>query len=140
MLILVIGAKGGVGTTSLARHLAQAGNGIGLDLCDGQLSAFLEHKTWSLAGIAFATGQERQRAIDRIVNRRISLLWTPECNLVPDSVWNTVRDVANRAVVVADCGTKPLGTIVDLADTVIVVSKDDPVAQYHEGHLQECFP
>ena len=140
MLILTIGAKGGLGTTSLARRLVQAGNGVGLDLDDGQLAALLERRTWSLAGTALATGQERQRAIDRIVNRRITLLWTPECNLAPASVWNVVRDVANRAVVVADCGIEPLEAITTLADAVVIVSKDDPIAQYHEGRPQGRFP
>ncbi len=140
MLILIIGAKGGLGTTSLARHLAQVGNGVGLDLYDGQLAALLERKTWSLAGTARTTRQERQRAIDQIANRRITLLWTPECNLAPDDVWHTVQDVANRAVVVADCGIEPLEAVVDLADVVIIVSKDNPVAQHHEGRLQGRFP
>jgi hypothetical protein len=129
MLVLVVGAKGGLGTTSLAKHLVQAMEGaVGLDLADGQLAAQLERKTWSLAGLAFATGTQRQSAVDRIIKQRITLLWTPECGLAQNDVWSIVRAVADRTLVVADGGIEPLLEAADLADATVTVGADDPVA------------
>ena len=141
MLILLIGAKGGVGTSTLAKHLVQAlDGGVGLDLADGQLAALLDRRTWSLAGLALTTPTERQRSVDRIVKQCISLLWTPECNMVGNGVWDAVRAVADRTTVVADGGIEPLPAVGELAHVVAIVSADDPVAQYHEQQLQERFP
>jgi hypothetical protein len=141
MLVAVIGTKGGVGTTSLALHLAQAMNGVGLDAADGRLAALLERKTWTLAGVAFSVGRQRQGAVDRIVRHRITLLWTPECNLGVDGAWSVVQAVADRAPVVADGGIDPLPQIVELANAILVVgARDDPVSQYHEERLVQQFP
>ncbi|MCP3957015.1 MAG: hypothetical protein GY719_04100 [bacterium] len=149
MLILLIGAKGGVGTTSLARCLARDGRGVGLDLSDGQLAARLERRTWSLAGLLF-DGNARG-AVDQIVKRRISLLWSPECKLDPDAVRGMVRAVADRSLVVADGGIEPVEEVAELADVVIVVTakgadEDEAsrtnslVAQYHVHRLKRRFP
>ena len=141
MLVLVMGAKGGLGTTSLARHLVQGMEGaVGLDVYDGQLAAQLERKTWSLAGLAFATSTQRQSAVDRIVKRSITLLWTPECRLAQNNVWSIVRAVADRTPVVADGGIEPLPEVADLADAMVIVSADDPVARYHQNRLKRQFP
>ncbi|MCP3957254.1 MAG: hypothetical protein GY719_05325 [bacterium] len=150
MLILLIGAKGGVGTTSLARCLARDGRGVGLDLSDGQLAARLERRTWLLAGLLF--DRNARGAVDQIVKRRISLLWSPECKLDPDAVRGMVRAVADRSLVVADGGTEPVEGMAELADVVIVVTAKDAtdedeasrtnalVAQYHVHRLKRRFP
>ncbi len=142
MLILLIGAKGGLGTSTLAKHLVRAldGGGVGLDLADGQLAALLDRKTWSLSGLAFTPSSGRQGVIDRIVEQRISLLWTPECALAGDAVWHVVRAVADRTTVVADGGIDPPPAVGPLAHVVAIVSADDPVAQYHEQQLKGRFP
>ncbi len=140
MLALLMGAKGGVGTSSVARHLARETRGLGLDLADGQLAALLERKTWSLAGLAFAASAQRQNAVDRIVKRRITLLWTPECALAQDRAWATVRAVADRATVVVDGGIEPPEGIAELADVAVVVTTGGPVAQYHVERLKRRFP
>jgi hypothetical protein len=141
MLVLVVGAKGGVGTTSLARHLVQGMEGaVGLDLAGGQLAAQLERKTWSLAALAFATGTRRQSAVDRIIKQCITLLWTPECRLAQNDVWSIVRAVADRTPVVADGGIEPLPEMADLADATVIVGSDNPVARYHENRLEQRFP
>ena len=82
MLILVIGAKGGVGATALAKELALGGNGVGLDLADGQLAAQLERTAWTLTRVVFSSSRQRRQALDDVVQRRITLLWMPECSLV----------------------------------------------------------
>jgi len=141
MLILVVGAKGGVGTTSLALHLARAGNAVGLDLADGQLAVLLERRTWTLDGLAFTTEGQRRKAIDEVVNRRLTLLWVPECALALEQTWGFVRAVADRCPVVADGGINPPSEIDPLADEVVIVSaEDNPVAQYHEQRLRRRFP
>lgn len=148
MFILVIGAKGGVGTTSLAVNLARETSGVGLDLADGQLAAQLERKAWALSGLAFSAGQQRQRAIDRIVKHRISLLWTPECNLAGDAAWKVARAVADRSTLVADggIGEDPAPQASGIADVIVIVTvksedgKDNPVARHHEARLQEQYP
>ena len=38
MLILVVGAKGGIGTTTLAQHLCRQTNAVPLDAADGALA------------------------------------------------------------------------------------------------------
>lgn len=140
MLVLVIGAKGGVGTTTVALHLAREGNGVGLDLADGQLAARLERKTWSLARPTFATAAQRREAVDQVVKRRITLLWTPEVQLAGDTVWSFVGAVTDRIDVIADGGIEPVLEVDVLADVTVIVSTDDPVARYHEQRLKRRFP
>ncbi|MCP4542647.1 MAG: hypothetical protein GY832_36455 [Chloroflexi bacterium] len=141
MLILVVGAKGGVGTTSLALHLTRELKAIGLDAADGQLAAHLERKTWTLAGLAFSAGNQRQNAIDRIVKQRISLLWTPECDLAGDSVWDIVQAIADRTTIIADGGITPLPQIAERANAILIASAwGNPVSAYHERKLKQQFP
>jgi nucleoside-diphosphate-sugar epimerase len=140
MLILITGAKGGVGTTSLAQHLVREVRGVGLDLADGQLAARLERPTWSLARPTFATAQARREAIDRVVERRITLLWTPECVLASGDAWAFVGAVADRTVVVADGGIEPSQDAARLAQCKVIVAADGDVARYHTGRLQRRWP
>ena len=140
MLILVIGAKGGIGATSLAKELVQGGNRVGLDLADGQLAAQLERTTWTLTRVVFSPPRQRRQAIDDVVQRQTTLLWMPECSLVVEDAAGFVRAVTDRVDVVADGGIEPPEEIAALADVVIVVTEDNPVAQYHERKLKERFP
>lgn len=142
MLVLVMGAKGGVGTTSVAEHLARAGKGIGLDLADGQLAARLERPTWTLADAALRSAQQ-QRIVDQAVKRKVSLLWTPVCAALPNvngAVWSFVNAVADRVTVVADGGIEPLDEISHLADVAVIVSAESDVAQFHTNRLKRRFP
>jgi nucleoside-diphosphate-sugar epimerase len=140
MLILVIGAKGGVGATSLAKELVQGGNTVGLDLTDGQLAAQLERTAWTLTRVVFSSPRQRRQALDEVVRRRITLLWMPECSLAIEDAVGFVRAVTDRVDVVADGGIEPLEEIAALADVVIVVTEENPVAQYHERKLKGRFP
>ncbi len=140
MLILVIGAKGGVGATALAKELALGGNGVGLDLADGQLAAQLERTAWTLTRVVFSPPGQRRQALDDVVRRLITLLWMPECSLVIEDAVGFVRAVTDRVDVVADGGIEPLEEIAALADVVIVVSEDNPVAQHHERRWKDRFP
>jgi len=143
MLVLVMGAKGGVGTTSVALHLARAAQGIGLDLTtDGQLAARLERPTWTLVDVALRSAQQ-QRMVDQAVKRAVSLLWTPVCALsnISDEAWDFVRAVADRVLVVADGGIEPVGEVGCLADVAIIVSAaGSDVAQFHTQRLGRQFP
>ncbi len=141
MFVLVMGAKGGVGATSVTLHLARQVGGIGLDLmADRQLSARLGRPTWTLADAALRSGL--QRMVDQVVKRRVSLLWTPVCAL--DSIgikaWDFVRAVAARATVVADGGIEPLVEAVRLADVAVIVSADSDAARFHVQRLGRRFP
>jgi len=141
MLVLVVGAKGGVGTTSVALHLARAGKGIGLDLGDGQLAARLERATWTLADTALLVGAaRRQQMVDQAVKRSVSLLWTPACVLVNDDVWEFIRSIVDRTLVVADGGIDPPEDVVQLADVTVIVSAGTEVAQFHTNRLKRRFP
>ena len=140
MLVLVVGAKGGVGTTSVAEHLARAGKGIGLDLADGQLAARLERTTWALADTALAGAARRQRMVDQVVKRSVSLLWTPTCVLVEEDVWEFVRSITDRALIVADGGIEPPEDVVQLADVTVIVGAETDVAQFHTNRLKRRLP
>lgn len=160
MLIYVIGVKGGVGTTSLAQHLARSLNGVGLDLADGQLAARLGRSALRLSRIAFARTARRRRAVDSVVGRRHTMLWSPECRLKPDETLDFIQAVADRTDVVADAGIEqpassmtngaPMdwGTQADVVIVVTGVETDDdgnvtgktPVVKYHERALTQRFP
>ena len=140
MLVLVVGAKGGVGTTSVALHLIRASKGIGLDLADGMLAGRLERTAWTLGRPVFATAGRKRKAVETVIQRRITLLWTPECLLAGDAVWDFVGAVADRAVVVVDGGLEPPEEIDRLVDVRIIVSTETDVAQWHARRLKERFP
>ncbi len=139
-MILVIGAKGGVGTTLVAAEIAHLADAVGLDLADGQLTARLERPTWALSRLAFAGPAQTRDAINEIVRRRVSLLWTPECALANEKAWAAVRDVGNRCPVVADGGIELPAGAECLAEAVIIVSANDDVARWHERRLLARFP
>lgn len=141
MLILVVGAKGGLGTTSLAVELSKAGRGIALDLTqDRQLATRLERVTWPLSRPTFAGEGQRREALDTCLRRRVTLLWTPECALRSDDAWAFVSALADRTAVVADGGIEPPAEVDALAALTLVVTGDSPVAGWHTRRLKERYP
>ena len=138
--MLVIGAKGGVGATRVARTLVKAGDAIALDLADGQLAARLERTTWPLAWLAFVTPKQRRSMIETIVQRRFSLVWSPECGLKPAQAWAAVREVAVRRPVIIDGGIEPPDEAAQQADAIIIVSADTDVARWHTRRLSVQYP
>ena len=138
--MLVIGAKGGVGTTRVARELVKASDAIALDLADGQLAARLERITWPLAWLAFVTPMQRRSMIETIVQRRYSLAWSPECGLKPAQAWAAVHEVAVRRPVIIDGGIEPPDEAAQQADAIIIVSADTDVARWHTRRLSAQYP
>ena len=160
MLIYVIGVKGGVGTTSLAQDLTRALDGVGLDLADGQLAARLGRSALRLSRVVFARAARRRRAVDSVVGRRHTMLWSPECRLKTDETLDFIQAVADRIDVVADAGIEqPASSMTNgaptdwgtQADVVIIVTAVEtdgdgnvtgktPVVEYHERALKQRFP
>lgn len=150
-LVLVIGAKGGVGATTVAVELTGALKAVGLDMADGQLAARLERPTWLLSQIAFGASLQRRDWLDQVIGKQATLMWTPECILAKDAALAFVHDLANRLVIIADAGTgvpvctqivlpRESGEIIALAETVIIVTdQDNPVAAWHTSQLQKQF-
>jgi len=138
--MLVIGAKGGVGATRVARTLVKAGDAIALDLADGQLAARLERTTWPLAWLAFVTPTQRRTMIETIVQRCLSLVWSPECSLNPVQAWAAVREVDVRRPVVIDGGITPPTEAAQQADTIIIVSAETDLARWHTRRMSAQYP
>jgi hypothetical protein len=139
-MILVIGAKGGVGATTFATELTRITEGIGLDLADGQLAARLERPTWALSQLAFALPAALRERVDDIVRRRATLLWTPDCALSTEKTLSALRDIDNRCPIVADGGIEPPQGSEQLAEAVVIVSTEDDIAGWHERRLLARFP
>jgi len=138
-MILVIGAKGGVGTTTVAAALVRALRGIGLDAADGQLAARLERPALLLSEAAME--RRTQDLVDRIVRKRLSLVWTPECAFLSDPVLQLLRAVDERVDMIADGGIEPPPELNALCGQIIIVSdSENPVARYHEQRLVQKFP
>jgi hypothetical protein len=139
-MILVIGAKGGVGTTLVSHELARSGAAVALDLADGQLAARLDRTTWPLAWLAFVTAVQRREMVETIVRRRYTLVWSAECSLSPDTIWAAVRDIANRRPVVIDSGITPLDDAARRSEHIVIVSADNDLSHWHERRLLSRFP
>ncbi|HKZ86631.1 MAG TPA: hypothetical protein VJ793_23615 [Anaerolineae bacterium] len=139
-MILVIGAKGGVGTTSVAAALARAGDAIGADLADGGLAGRLERPTWALSQLAFALPAALHERVDDIVRRRATLLWTPDCALSTEKTVSVLRDIDNRCPIITDGGIELPPGVEQLAEAVVIVTADDDIARWHERRLLARFP
>ena len=139
-LVLIIGSKGGVGTTSVARHLARQVRGLGLDLDDGSLAMQLDRQVWALYELAQMSRLRRDKALAQAVKKRITLLWTPECEALAGDVWPAVRALADRTTVVADGGLDPPPQAGQMADRVFIISNDDTVARWHAEKLAGRHP
>lgn len=143
-IVLVVGAKGGVGTTSVAVELTKLFRAVGFDLADGQLAAYLERPAWLLSQIAFGTSMQRRGWLDQVLNKRATLMWAPECVLAKEPALAFVKDLSNRSIIVADGGIalpRESGEIMALAGTVVIVTtEDNSVAAWHVRRLQKQYP
>ena len=140
MLILTIGAKGGLGTTTLARHLGRYAGAVPLDAADGRLAAEAGATVLDLSAVPQWTPGRRSRAAEHVIRTRQPLLWTPACRVWEAHVAAFVQEVATAAHVVADGGIAPPLPLVELAAVLLIVSADDPVAQWHEQRLKAQWP
>ncbi len=144
-IIMIVGAKGGVGTTMVAQILIRSGKTLGVDAADGALAAKLERATWKLTHeIYTTTGSWRAALIEQVLKRRVTLLWSAENRAAVGheaAPWEFVRDVARRATIVIDAGVEPPSEMDALAtQAVIVTQSDNPLAQWHQEHLQQRYP
>ena len=139
-MLLVVGAKGGVGTTRVALELTKASNALAVDLADGQLAAELGRTAWAL-GPEICQSGARQRAqfIDGILQRNITLLWTPEFGAI-DATWVFVQALDQRRPVVIDGGLEPPANLDPLVSAVLIVTQDSDLARWHAAQLQVRFP
>ena len=139
-MILVVGTKGGVGTTLVAQELIRATNALGVDLADGQLAARLGRTTWALGAEVYQVGaRQRSTFIDDILRRSITLLWTPECGDIA-ATWAFVQALDQRRPVVMDGGLEPPANLDPLLSAVVIVTQDNDVARWHTTRLQARFP
>ena len=142
MIWLVVGAKGGVGTTALARELVRTGQTLAVDLADGELAAQLERPTWLLNYDLYnapVNGIWRSQLIEAALKRSITLMWRPDCG-DSEVQWSFVCDLANRRTLVLDGGITPPVGIDPLASQVVIVSQDNAVARWHETRLRVRYP
>ncbi len=143
MLILVVGAKGGLGTTTLAQHLCWQANAVPLDAADGTLALQMAGPSAPVLDLSLTaqwTASRRGRAVEQAVETRQPLLWTPVCTVWRAPVMSFVWDAAALGHVIADGGITPPPALVDLASLVLIVSADTPVAQWHERRLKQQWP
>jgi hypothetical protein len=143
MLILVVGAKGGIGTTTLAQHLCWQANAVPLDAADGALACQMAIPGTPVLDLGFTaqwTASRRGRVVEQAVEMRQPLLWTPACTVWRAPVMAFVWDAAALGHVIADGGITPPPALVDIASLVLIVSADTPVAQWHERRLKQQWP
>ncbi len=142
MIWLVVGTKGGVGTTALARELVHTGQTLAVDLADGELATLLERPTWLLNYDLYnapMNGVWRNQLIEAALKRSITLMWRPDYG-DSEVQWSFVRDLANRRTVVLDGGITPPAGIDPLANRVVIVSQNNVVARWHEAQLRARYP
>jgi hypothetical protein len=142
MIWLVVGAKGGVGTTTLAREMVRSGQVLAVDLADGELATQLDRPTWLLSRDLYNApvgGVWRNQLIEAALKRSITLLWRPDCGDT-DVQWTFLRDLANRRPLVIDGGLIPPAGIDMLVNQVVIVSQDNAVARWHEARLRARYP
>lgn len=143
MLLLVVGAKGGMGATTLARLLCRQAEAVPLDAADGRLAADLSVPGASVLDLVDTpqwTVARRSQMADQAARTRQPLLWSRACGVWPDQVATFVVDVAALTTVVADGGITPPPDLASLASLVLIVSADDPVARWHEQRLKAQHP
>jgi hypothetical protein len=137
-MILVVGTRGGIGTTQMAIKLIKNTPSIGLDAWDGQLAARLGRPAVTLIEVALSTRQNHY--LDFISSKKMTLLWTEECAAYPDRVRSFLREMNARIEIIADGGVSPPPLLEELAEAVIIVTKDgDNIAAYHERLLKERY-
>jgi hypothetical protein len=139
-MILVMGAKGGVGTTRTALELIRTGNAIAVDLADGRLAAQLERATLHLATLGYASAFEQRLMVDEIIRKGTPLIWTETSPLVSAKIWPALSAIALRRPVVIDGGLEPPIDLKPWLQQVIIVSAATDLARQHEQHLVQIFP
>ncbi len=141
MLILVVGAVGGVGTTTLVAELVKRGGpSVALDLADGTLAARLERGTYPLDSVVYQR-QTQTAIVDDLALRRPVLLWTPACRLNPARVGQLLAAVGQRWPLVADGGLTPPVDLGGLLTTVLIVTRaGHPIADWHVARLRRAYP
>lgn len=140
MLLLLVGAKGGVGVTMLAHSVCQCAAAVSLDAADGRLATLTGGAVLDLSAVLQWTASRRSRAVEAVLRTRQPLLWTPACRVWPAPVAAFVRALAAVGHVVVDGGLAPPAPLVDLAAVILIVSNDDPVARWHEQRLKQQWP
>lgn len=140
MLILCVGAKGGLGTTTLAYQLARCAEAVPLDAADGRLAAEPGLPVLDLSTVPQWTARRRSHTLQQILQSRQPLLWTPSCTVWQALVTAFVRDLATLGHVVADGGLAPPPPLATLATLILIVSADTPVARWHEERLKRQWP
>jgi hypothetical protein len=137
-MIIVVGTRGGIGTTQMAIKLIKNTPSIGLDAWDGQLAARLGRPAVTLFEAALSSRQNHY--LDLISERKMTILWTEECVAYPDSIRSFLREMNARIEIIADGGVDPPPLLEELAEAVIIVTKDgDDIAAYHEQRLKERY-
>ncbi len=143
MLILVVGAKGGLGATTLAQYLCRQANAVPLDAADGTLALQMAGPgapVLDLSRIVHWTAAQRGCAVEQAVESHQPLLWSAACTVWQAPVMAFVWDAAALGHVIADGGTTPPSALVDIAGLILIVSADTPVAQWHERRLKQQWP
>ena len=139
-MVLVVGAKGGVGTTRVAQELVKTSNALAVDLADGQLAAELGRTAWALGPEIYQVGaRQRAQFIDGILQRNITLLWTPDCGAI-EATWAFVQALDQRRLVVIDGGLEPPPGLDPLLSAVLIVTQDNDLARWHTAQLTARFP
>jgi len=138
-MILVVGARGGIGTTTMALKLIRATPSIGLDAWDGALATRLERPTLNLMEVALSGRWDYYMSL--IESRKITLLWTEECPAYAEKIVKFLGELNALIEIIADGGVAPPPQLTPLVEATIIVSKkDDQIAQYHERRLTQMFP
>ncbi len=135
MLILAVGAKGGVGTTRFVEVLLRSARLVGLDAADGTLAARLGWATYPLDAVVGWGERRLIQEAQRLVRRRPVLLWNAVCDTFPQPL-RLVEMVARLGTVVVDGGIEPPDALWKAAGHGFIVSLDDPAALYHETYLK----
>ena len=135
MLILVVGAKGGTGTTTFVKTLVSSARLIGLDAADGALAGWLERPRYALKDVVGWGEQRLAERARRLARQRPVLLWDVVCDVFPQPPM-LLQMVARLGTVVIDGGIEPSPVLWKLADRALIISLDDPAALYHEDCLK----
>ena len=135
MLILVVGAKGGTGTTTFVKTLVSSARLIGLDAADGALAGQLRRPRYALQDVVGWGEQRLAEQARRLARQRPTLLWDVVCDVYPQPP-KLLQMVARLATVVIDGGIEPSPVLMKSADQALIISLDDPAALYHEACLK----